>query len=641
MRRRTVVEVQAPLPLAPPLQPTRFPIYSQIGKLKRQYLEIRSKTSFVRQVSPKNFFSLGPTSPLGIYEVRKPEPVHPEGLLSREDEKRAIEQFKLLIVVVNRLAERYRETKTKRGTLLEYHQKIPLLAAFGGFAAMRLGVEGVNRWRKELEEIFCTVNFDSKQEVKFGRRSGKTYMASLIIACLLCTQVKCNGIFMCVDKALASENADTITYFITEILEDPKQPIRGKIVKGSRSEGIVRVETQFGTNKVRCSTDPKRSSIRGKGDNRGFFFVDESDFFEQKAWDQIQPIWSMPMLVALYTSQGYTMSPANKMIQNAVLANGERIWRQYRITPGRISLIISEDYDRTTRDSTGRLLFGLPDENTSNRHGASHGKGGGGGSNANGADNTEALPIRSIRRPWYDPVMQTLSDRMTELTIQEDERRNRLSLLTTTTTTEHLRYHTTLPTLPYHSIETTRTIAKNNAELEALITKEIRDGASVWSAGECVWLMTLPAQQDPGNMIRLRAMMGKEAFDREMLSAAPDTGISLYPTFDEEDITKLFLLENRRSIFPTSTGGPIRWIIGFDPGGSGPNQQSASDTVIVSALIFPPEDPRNSPHGIDRMQSLSLRQQLVVRGGKVGEGCRVIWESNQPQCPRDLHLSYI
>jgi hypothetical protein len=566
----------------------------------------------MREVSPRHFFSLGPAAPTGIYEIKKQQLIGPDGFLSKEDERRVVEQFRLLPTIINRLAERFRKTKGAHGVLLEYHQKIPLSAAFAGFAAIRLGVEGVNRWRKELMEMFNTTHFDSKQEIKFGRRAGKTYMACLIIACLLVSQVKCSGIFMCLDKGLATENSNTIEYFINEILGDPMQPVQGKIVDRSRSEGILRVRTQFGTNQVRCTTDPKRSNIRGKGNFKGFFFVDESDFYEQKAWNEVAAIWSMPVLVALYTSQGYQISPANKMIQNAIMPNGKRVWRQYRICPGRISLIVSDDYDKTTHDSTGRLLFGLgEDKKKKQAENANGGIGGTGGGGGNGADSTANTPVRSILRPWYDPVMQTLAGRMAELTLREEERRNRLNSFSSI---GHSCYHTTLSTIPQHTESATLTIAKNNAELESLLTKEIREGASAWSAGECVWLLTLPMQQDPNDMMLLKATMGPEAFAREMLSANPDAATSMHPTFDADDIEKLFLIENRCSDFGRNIE-PIRWVIGFDPGGRG-----ASDSVIVSALIFPPDDSRANSTGIDMMQSISLRQRVVVRTNREGVG---------------------
>src|SRR6185312_3474204 len=180
-------------PLADRSRLSFFRAFSRISKLKIKDIAKRMGTSLIREVKPRNLFALLPDE-VGIFELANDKNLSDADISIQEKEKRIIEGLRLIPKVINRLAERFRETGGQSGVILEYHQKVPLAAILSGYALIKLGEVGVSRWRTELEEILDSRNFDSRVEVKFGRRSGKTYMECFAVAILMCTQRKCSGI---------------------------------------------------------------------------------------------------------------------------------------------------------------------------------------------------------------------------------------------------------------------------------------------------------------------------------------------------------------------------------------------------------------------------------------------------------------
>ena len=608
-------------PLADRSRLSFFRAFSRISKLKIKDIAKRMGTSLIREVKPRNLFALLPDE-VGIFELANDKNLSDADISIQEKEKRIIEGLRLIPKVINRLAERFRETGGQSGVILEYHQKVPLAAILSGYALIKLGEVGVSRWRTELEEILDSRNFDSRVEVKFGRRSGKTYMECFAVAILMCTQRKCSGILMCLDGGLAGENVDKITEFISYIIEDPEQVVKNVVLEDNkRSEGIIKVRSHAGTiNKVKCTANPTRSNLRGLGNFEGFFFADESDFYPERVWTTVAPIWSMPVMVCLCTSQGHSMSAASRMIDRAVLANGLRVWRQYRIKPGRVSLIISEDYAKLDNSSVNQILFGKK-------------------ASAKLGDNQIQDALRSIRRPWYNPVLQTLSMRLYQLTsIRENgegdgnwnfNRKNKKKKRHTSkkkkeqTITkedqtregaEEEEEEDVITPEMEEEIER-RFITRRNNELEKLVTDIDKSRADNLSTPECIWLLTLPGQQDVNQMLKLKADMDPKDFAIEMLSDLPELALEMHPSFAFDDIERFFLPENR--FREANLQQPLRWLIGYDPnGGTMSNTKKSSDAVFWSALVFPPpvrEAGETAKHAIELVQSRSLQQHIVVR----------------------------
>jgi hypothetical protein len=626
--------------------------FSRIGKLKRKYIAKYMSASLIREVQPRNLFALLPDE-VGVFELANDKNMSDADISVREKERRIIEGLRLLPKVVNRLAERFRETDGQSGVILEYHQKVPLAAILSGYALIKLGEVGVSRWRAELEEILDSRNFDSRVEVKFGRRSGKTYMECFAVALLICTQRKCSGILMCLDGGLAGENVDKITEFIGYIIEDPNQVVRNVVLEDNkRSEGIIKVRSHAGTvNKVKCTANPTRSNLRGLGNFEGFFFADESDFYPERVWTTVAPIWSMPVMVCLCTSQGHSMSAASRMIDRAILANGLRVWRQYRIKPGRVSLIISEDYAKLDNSSVNQILFG---KKASTKLG----------------DTQIQDAMRSIRRPWYNPVMQTLAMRLYQLTSdkgtgasesgadtdwtfkrkrkqrRQSKKKKDKSDANGNQTAEQEEEEVVITPEMEEEIEE-RFIRRRNNELERLVTDIDKSRADNLSTPECIWLLTLPGQQDVNQMLKLKADMDPKDFAVEMLSDLPELALEMHPSFDLNDVDRFFLPENR--FREADKQQPLRWLIGYDPNGGTLSQtKRSSDAVFWSALVFPPpvrEAGETAKHAIELVQSRSLQQHIVVRErgrGRVGEGEEGLAQGPRPRIflcpPGDPHL---
>lgn len=644
----------------------RYRVYGKFAKLKRQIIDEIAEVGLLRRTDPRDFYPLREGQP----SIFQPPPLfndrvntsnqlqgsgdvdgEPRTNNQFDDEDKArreldrenfiLKHLSLIPKIVNRMGALYRETNGRSGVLLEYHQKVPSSAAFAGFAAVRLGEVAIAKYRRQLENMFNTIYFDTRQQVKFGRRAGKSYMACLIVAVLLVSQPNCSGILMCLNQKLASTNSDEIIRMVKYIIEDSRSGIKAELLPGGMSEGVIRVRSCYGTiNKVLCTPDPRRSNLRGQGSKEGFFFLDESDFYAQETLDLIQPIWSMRILVCMYTSQGYSRSAASTMVTNSILPNGRRVWREYFIKPGRISLIISEDYvppNTLHQNTEGYIAFGRGNPNANNQHG-----------NTTGADAAAIDPLRSLRRPWYNPVMQTLSFqtyqlRQLELESEEKARarvtvkgKSRAKRVTLKTSKTKIKTPAKAQQ-PKADEDVTMTESDPFADyvthLEALVTDHDNKSANMWTTAECVWLLTLPSQQDPIAMMQLKVTMKPEAFAREMLSDIPELNYELRPTFSAEAIDRLFHPMNRFARLQQQR--PLRWLVGFDPAAGG-----SSDSTIVSILVLSPlpivtaaataaTATTGKSSGTQKGQSHSL-QGIAYKGGL--DGTHI-----QPELTQDVH----
>jgi hypothetical protein len=661
-----------------------------VSTLKKNHLITSAKDGIMRRVEPRDYFGLGPqkqgiflkptqpTATSGAATATTSDGAETEGKQSgmREDPlsdntaseanyEDAMKYLRLIPGIIARLAERHRKTRGFDGILSEYHQTMPMMAAFAGYASVKLGDIGVAKYRRELEDMFNTQLFDKRQEVKFGRRAGKTYMACIIIACLILTQPDCSGYMAGATGQLAKLNVAVIRQIVLMILKTESLGFSASIIGYSKSEYTLTVLSAAGTeNFIRCTPNPDVSTMRGQGKKGGFFFVDESDFMSQKFWDEVGAIWSMGVLVCLYSSQGLEISPASKMIEKAILANGRRVWRQYRIRPGKVSLIISSDYaikeETSDRDF---ILFGKRPE----------------------GEGPEMDPVRILQRNWFDPVLQTLAERtyqlkhkmsdekMLELTgrsrhfHKKDKKVQDADQMvleewggTSTTTNNGAKTSTLAPTNPQqqqqqqnqrqHSrpynprnhrsasltMEQSAELKHETTAIEEMVQKSTRDGENVTlNTDECVWLLTLPGHQDVNAMLMLKAGADKTAFNREMLSYLPDLLCGSKPAFNKEKIDELFHPANRFKFIASSP--PLRWVIGFDPG-----QGSSSDAIFISALMYllpesllgderwahvsaggaPPSSRTNGHNYVDIVGASSMRQTMVVRRGsrkRIGE----------------------
>jgi len=507
-----------------------------------------------------------------------------------ETENYILGYLSLLPKIIERLAELYKTTKRKMGTLLEYHQKVLCSNAFAGFAAVRLGEIGISNNRKYLQQLFRTTRFDSKICTKVGRRFGKTYTAAAIIAALLVSQPNCSGIMLCIKQKLARENCSKILRLLKDIIEDPQSPVKGaEIVSASVGDGTIKVKSVHGTlNEVYCTPDPKRSNQRGQGTKEGFFFLDESDFYDQKSLDTIQPIFAMRILACMFTSQSYSVSPASKMVANAIEPNGKRTWREYTIKPGHVSLLISDDYaplDTSREDSEDFILNGKTKDKTGKPPGIN-------GNNAEG-NAAQTDPLRSLRRPWYNPISKTLNFQRYQLrqleierNAQKDEAQRQLikgkknKNNNKKTGENNATAFTDFDASDYADggIQAAKDFAEYNAYMESLVNQRDRK-REMWTTAECIWLFTLPGHLDVIEMRKLKTMMLPEEFAREMLGEIPELNFDLHPAFPAEAINRLFHPDNRFN--EIDLYAPIRWLISFDPASGG-----SSDSTILSALVY-------------------------------------------------------
>lgn len=534
--------------------------------------------------------------------------------LGDKEELHELENLKKLPVVINKLFKKYVSTGGANGVKIQYHQRLPLFAAFAGYASVRLGDVALSKYKVELSNLFHTKYFDKKQEVKFGRRAGKSYLACVIIACLLISQDNCSGTFICYDKILATVNLITIQRILEEIINDPEQGYSNVKVELSKADNTISVITGRETNKalinkVRCTANPSKASMRGKGNHKGFMFLDESDFYPQKVFDEIMPIAALNILVCFYSSQGFSEAPASRMVKTSILANGRRVWRQFRMTPGRVSLVISEDYGNVSRDMASDLIVSRKESNNLN-------------SKINVVPSVSDIPVRSTMRPWYSPVAQTLALRRKELQSASARKEQWSSLLnnstslpsppssktsvstqppasssSTSTTATPLRQKSSKDInineiggfVPFSSGKCKRVITNktmnliksNNDRLSSIISQTDILNENEWTTDECIFLATLPEQTPPGQMMALKYDMGPEAFAREMLNKEESVNAVLVEAFDGFLIDSVFNPDNYVDPSASRNGDPLYWIIALDPGGVG-----ASDTFIVSALVL-------------------------------------------------------